>query len=309
MKKLTLSSIVYTNKHQTNMGIKTSIKKKYSKLIIINLFILTSFLNHNIYSISEILIPKKSKSTINANKNYLINPPSILSPHMKNYFILGTDSNRYGNQAKFQVSVKLKLIPQTFYNSNLYFSWSQRTFLDYLITSNKKYTYDSVIMPEIFIRKYLIKHPFIKYVGIGIKHGSNGRGESWGDRIMLHSKMYFLTHFSLLTEIWGKSLTMNPNKPTDDYFGNGKLILTGYHKYFNLSAKTYFGITKKIPLSAEITLDFPLHQSLCLSLQYWNGYAETFYTDRDVSPYIEHFRKRTKRFRIGMAIPLNLNEN
>ena len=246
-------------------------------------------------------------TTINQANINSINTQNILTPHMKNYFILGTDKTRYGNQAKFQISVKLKLIPQSFYNSNLYFAYSQLTFLDYLITSNKKYTYESIIMPEIFIRKYFINHPFVKYMGIGIKHGSNGTGGSWGDRILVHSKFHFLTHWSALTEFWGKSFTMDPNKPMDPYLGNGKIILTGHYKYATLSATTYIGITKKIPFSREINLDIPLHKSLCLSIQYWNGHAETFYTERETNT--EYFKRRTKRIRIGLSIPLNINNS
>jgi outer membrane phospholipase A len=235
--------------------------------------------------------------------------PLRFTPHMKNYFITGLDNTRYGNQSKFQFSYKIKIRSKKVFGGVWYFSYTQLSFFDPFINANNKYLYDIIYTPEFFLRWQVPSQPFIDHIGIGIKHGSNGRGESWGDRIMVHSKFSFFDRYSLITRIWSKSFTMSSTKAIDSYLGDGEVVFMSNFKTIKFEGRTALGISSHIPFFFEICSEIPLNKSTHLYIQYWNGYAETFYTDADVSPNVEYFRRRTKRFRVGVSIPMDINYN
>ncbi len=99
--------------------------------------------------------------------------------YKKNYFSTGFSNDPFGNQGKFQISVKSKFLTEDIYNTNLYFAYTQQSFYDFRSSQDTgRPVYESSYIPEVFIRKTLTnKENPLKYIDIGFRHHSNGQGD------------------------------------------------------------------------------------------------------------------------------------
>lgn len=247
------------------------------------------------------------------------------STYKKNYFVTGSSDTPFGNQGKFQISVKAKFLTEDVYDTNLYFAYTQQSFYDYLspfITGNP--VYESSYTPELFVRKKMTgeDNP-IKHIDIGIRHQSNGQGEviildsrfspfnnleidrRWGNRVFLGVKLRPIDYFSIRYEIWGDSFYGdNLNYDLDDYLGNQEIVfaLTSDDFYsvgrVTLYLKMKLGLREGLELPYEFSLEiepFIKYFLPSIYLQWYNGYAES----------LRFYNEKKNVFRIGFSYPID----
>ena len=249
--------------------------------------------------------------------------------HRQNYFVTGFSETPFGNQGKFQISIKAKFLTEDIHDTNLYFSYTQQSFYDFRSPQNTgRPVYESSYMPEVFIRKNLAnKENPLKYIEIGLRHHSNGQGDilrdenminafegtsnsnqidrNWGNRAFLGVKINPMDYLSINYQIWGDSFYgLRFRDDLDDYFGNQELVLalTG-EDFFSIGRvtlylKTRLGMREDLEMPYELSLEiepFIKYFMPSIYLQWYNGYAES----------LRFYNEKRNMFRIGFSYPIN----
>lgn len=232
--------------------------------------------------------------------------------YKKNYFVTGFSNTPFGNQGKFQISVKTRVLTKDIYGTNLFFAYTQQSFYDYLSPDNTgNPVYESSYMPEVFLRKTMLnpKNP-VKYMDIGLRHHSNGQEKSgidrnWGNRMFLNIKIKPIDYFSINYEIWGNPLSGEAlNEDLDDYLGYQKVVfsLTSDDFYsmgrVTFYLKTQLGLRKGLSPPYELAIEiepFVKYFLPSIYLQWYNGYAES----------LRFYNKKRNMFRIGFSYPID----
>ncbi len=250
------------------------------------------------------------------------------SAYNKNYFITGASNTPFGNQGKFQISVKAKFLTQDIYGTNLYFAYTQQSFYDFRSSQDTgRPVYESSYIPEVFIRKNLTnKENPIKHIDIGLRHHSNGQGNiltgkpiiqasdnsnsnqidrNWGNRAFLGVKLSPMDYFSINYQIWGDSFYGHRfREDLDDYLGNQELALSLTSDDFcsigrvTLYLKTRLGMRADLEMPYELSLEiepFIKYFMPSIYLQWYNGYAES----------LRFYNEKRNMFRIGFSYPID----
>jgi len=244
--------------------------------------------------------------------SYSLTNNEWFTAYKKNYFVTGFSTTPFGNQGKFQVSVKTKFLTEDVYGVNLYFAYTQQSFYDYLShESTGNPVYESSYIPELFIRKNITdKENPIKHINIGVRHHSNGQEQSeidrnWGNRLFLGVKFKPIDYFSINYEIWGNTFSgENLNNDLDDYLGNQEIVfaLTSDDFYsmgrVTIYLKTRLGMRSDLEMPYELSLEiepFIKYFLPSIYLQWYNGYAES----------LRFYNEKRNMFRIGFSYPLD----
>ena len=145
-----------------------------------------------------------------------------------NYLLFGHDSSdlNRGFVAKFQLSIRLRLV-----FSDLYFGFTQRSFMDLLADSRP--FFDHNFAPELRYRWQLPKtwaqKALVRWIAISVNHESNGRSgpasRSW-NRVIFETRLAVAGAYAGLA-LWLPFALEDTNSNIAEYYGYGELTL-GY---------------------------------------------------------------------------------
>ena len=248
----------------------------------------------------------------------------VITPHKPNYFLPiltssrinkeayrtldGFEENLEGNEAKFQLSLKVPLNTgdMLFEGDGLYLGFTLQAWWQIYASNISKPFRETNYQPEIF---YLTPTSWTPFGGttafvVGLEHQSNGRGQnlsrSWNRAYV--NFLYQRDNFALSLRPWyrleedEKEFEFDPNgddnPDIEDFMGNFELgMVYNYHDYeFAFMGRQNFSTNRG---AAELTMSFPLYGKLRAYVSAFNGYGESL---------IDYNHQQT---RVGLGITLN----
>ena len=228
--------------------------------------------------------------------NYLLPYTNNFTQNKKTYEAADPKANIQDAEAKFQISMKVKLWESIFgTNTDLWLGYTQLSFWQVYNTAFSSPFRETNYEPEILLNLRtdtdifgLMRNRFIQ---VGLNHQSNGLGDplsrSW-NRIVANFG-FERDAFNLVLKTWARipeSVDKDNNPDITSYLGYGEVVM-GYHwKDYAVGATFRNNLRFDESRSAvQLDVNFPLIEPLSGYVQYFAGYGESLidynhYTNR-----------------------------